>query len=106
MDLFRMCGDLGKGGNVEMKLNEEETKVFFKWLDEPPNERQLKISALLDEITHEDEWNMMTENIARNTLLDLIKDIRRDPMKYYVMKDVFKAINEIQEAFKREKIAR
>lgn len=87
-----------------MNLNEEETKAFFKWLDEPPNERQLKISALLEEISHEDEWDMMAENIARNTLLFFLRDIQKHPEIYNDTK-FFEVINKIQEVFKRENIA-
>ena len=90
-----------------MKLNEEETKAFFKWLNEPPNERQLKISALLEEIAYEeDEWNMMTENIARNTLLHLIRDIKTYPKKYGNDIEIWNTLDMIQAVFKRDKIAR
>lgn len=88
-----------------MNLNEEETKAFFKWLDEPPSERQFKISALLEEIAHEDEWDMMTENNARNTLLFYLRDIKKHPETYNDTR-FFDVINKIQEVFKRENIAR
>jgi hypothetical protein len=60
----------------------------------------------VEEMKLNDDWNMMTENIARNAVLHLIRDAIRYPTKYNEMGlEIWKAIDNIQEAFKRKKIA-
>ncbi len=35
---------------MNLILNEEETKVFLKWINDPPTEKQIEVWELLEEI--------------------------------------------------------